>query len=94
MKKAMTVLGIFISWVPLFLIITDMSHTNSSVPLSWAEFRELPNSGNEPSYWRLAVDSASVDGAEGSDSDKKVEKDGKDDEDQGQIRLWDSILLG
>lgn len=94
MKKAMTVLGIFISSVPLFLIITDMSHTNSSVPVGWAEFREPPNSGNEPSYRRLAVNSASVDGEEGSDSDKKDEKDGKDDEDQGQFRLWDSILLG
>jgi len=38
--------------------------------------------------WTTKVGCASVDGEEDSDGDKK------DDEDQGQIRLWDSVLRG
>jgi hypothetical protein len=94
MKHVLTILGIVVCWVPLFLIVPDACHTKGSIPASLAGFREPQNSSNDATYrvvtrmWAVKVACASVDGEEDSDSHKK------DDEDQGQIRLWDSVLLG
>ena len=55
MKKAMTVLGIFISSVPLFLIITDMSHTKQfgSCRLGGIQNRRIPEMNQVTGDWRL-----------------------------------------
>ncbi len=94
MKHILIVLGIVASWVQLFLIITAFCHQNGSIPCGWVGFTGLQGCKNGATcqeltrLWAIKIASASADGEEDSDYDKK------DDEDQGQNRLWDSVLLG
>ncbi len=99
MAKILTIIYVAIACLAMSLALGAISCPTNFYAVDQADFTELSIFRNGPDCRNLAhavviTDaSAPVYGDEDSGTDKDSEKDDKD-EDQGQIRLWDSVLLG
>jgi hypothetical protein len=98
MSKILTVIYAAVACLPLSLSLAAISCPTDSHAVGHVGctelsiFRDGPDCRDRDLAEATTDDSASIYGDEDSDADKN-EKDEKD-EDPGQIRLWDSVLLG
>ena len=88
-----------IAWLPLVLAVVAISYPAASNAFGQVGLTELSIFRNgqhcrDQAHTAVIAGTATpIYGDDDSDTGKDSEKDDKD-EDQGQIRLWDSILLG
>ena len=106
LKKVLTVVGIFIFSVVVFLGITDMCDANSSRPIRWAQYVGSQNSVFEShdqlqrltgavrvdKAFFLAADTAADEGDDGGE-DPGAETEDKDGE-KDSNRFWGAAELG